>query len=96
MADVLDRPYEFLRRVEEHLADLVVKTEAELVSAMLQEWVYQREYAHPKHIGKPQALDGIATYQKRIRHLREQLQVYEDYAEQHNLAILLVRERDDG
>jgi len=65
----------------EALLEIYHGKQKELMLARVQEFLYQREYANPKKIGKSQAEEGIAIYQKNMKHLREQLTAIEGFAE---------------
>lgn len=85
----MDNEYEFIKPLEEHIKELMLGLERELVSAIVQLHLYRCEYETNKHIGKQQALEGVATYEKRVRLLQENIQVYEQYCSDKAIAINL-------
>ena len=53
----------------------------ELMMSRIQNWLYLREYADPQKMGKSQAEEGAATYQKNMKYLEEQLVAIKGFAE---------------
>ena len=82
-----EKEYEFIVTQEEHVANLIKKTEEDLVNSMIQQWIYQREYLNPVHIGKNEAHENVLKYQKRCDYLKENLEVYKLYARQKGIVI---------
>jgi hypothetical protein len=70
-----------------YLARLIEKNEEEYVSCLVNEWVYMGEYAKPTNIGKQQAEEALATYQKRAKYLQESLAIYRLYAKEHKIKL---------
>lgn len=68
------------KRELEHIRDLHRSMEQELTNMRVQAWVYRKEFEHPQHIGKEEARKNLEIYEKRIQFLKENLQVYEQYA----------------
>lgn len=83
------KDWDFIKPIGEHIKDLMLKTEQELIDMRIKEWIYQLEYADPKNIGKPQAIDAIAQYQKRQKYLKENLEIMEKYCSDHGIGIEL-------
>ena len=73
------KPWEMTTSIEEHIKELIKNAERDLVNAKVQEHMFQLEYAKPKNIGKEEAMQGIATYQKRQRYLEDILFAYAQY-----------------
>ena len=66
--------------------DLIIKDrEQKLMEMRVQEWTYQREVADPKNISKALATEHVATFQKRIRYLKEEIELYWQYKENYDL-----------
>lgn len=61
--------------------ELLRKLKQDLAEAEMQEWVFTKEAVDPKHMGKQQAESSLAIYQKRIRFLKENIQMVYLYAE---------------
>ena len=71
----------------EYLKLLIKKNKEDLMNNMVQEWIYLQEVIKPIHMGKSQAETALAQYQKRVVYLKENIQVYEMYAQEHNIAL---------
>ena len=66
--------------------DLIIKDrEQKLMEMKVQEWVYQGEVADPKNISKTLAMEHVATFQKRMRYLKEEIELYHQYKEEHDI-----------
>lgn len=70
-----------------HIANLIHSTEEEMVKAKMQEWIYFMESLKPVHIGKAEAEKNMGTWQKRAQFLKENIEVYRQYAQQHGITI---------
>lgn len=82
-----EQRWELMKPEAEHIKELMLKAEEDLVNMRAQEHMYQLEYTNPVHIGKPEALEKIAIYQKRIRNIEQNLFAYKMFA--HNKGIEL-------
>ena len=67
---------------------MVEETEQDLLKLRVTESVYQKQVADPKQISKTQAEDYLAQLQKRIRYQEEQIEIYWQYAEEHNVELV--------
>ena len=84
------KPQEVVLSKEEEgelLKKVIEDFKKDLVSAKVQESVYIREVIDPVNIGKRQAEEGVATYQKRIKYLQEIIQAVQMYAEDHSIIL---------
>lgn len=71
----------------ELINEVIHKHKLDLMEMMVREHIYQLEYAKPTNISKSQAEEGLATYQARIRHLKENIFALELYAKDHNITL---------
>lgn len=67
------------------LRQIINDFKKDLVSAVVQEFIYQKEVVDPVHIGRQQAESNVAEYQKRIRFIKENIQAIRMYAEDHSI-----------
>lgn len=74
-----------MKDIKRHIENLIEKAEEELALATVQEWIYQREYADPKHITKAKAEESLGIFQKRIKYLEQNIEVYKLYMEENNV-----------
>lgn len=70
---------------KKYIEQLIENTERDLVNMRVQENMYQKEYAKPKHISKAKAEESLLIYQKRIKFLEENIEVYQLYIKDHEL-----------
>ena len=73
--------WQLLTSEDKHVRELVRKTEEDLINTSIQQWVYQKEYMSPQHIGKNEAHEKVKMYMKRIEFIEENLEVYKLYAQ---------------
>lgn len=66
---------------KEILQEIYKDKQKELMLSRIQEWLYQREYADPQKMGKSAAEEGLAIYQKQIKHIEQQIVALESFAE---------------
>ena len=71
----------------EILTEIYHDKQKEFMLSKIQNWLYTREYANPQKIGKQQAEDGMAAYQKNIKHVEDQLVAIKSFAESLGLEI---------
>ena len=76
-----------IKPFKEHLKDLILKTEQEIVDVTIKEWMYLLETLKPVYLGKQQAEENMGIYQKRKKFLEENIQVYKKYAKDHDIKI---------
>lgn len=79
--------YQFLKPRVEHLKQLILDTEKELVFAEVNEQIYLEESVNPKHIGKDKAMQNLGTYQQHIVYLKQKLEILKGYAKAKDLQI---------
>ena len=68
------------QREIECLRELYATMEKDLVNMTVQAYFYRKEAENSVHIGKQQAEESLATYEKRIAYIKENLQAYVMYA----------------
>ena len=76
-----------LKKKEDHLRQLILDTEKELVFAEVNEWIYTQEAIYPKNMGKERAETALAEYQKHIGFLKQKIEILRMYAKNYNLQI---------
>ena len=69
----------------ELIKELINQFKKELISAKVQEFIYEQEYYKPTNISKAKAEEGMGIYQKRIKYLIENIEAVEYYAKHYDL-----------
>ena len=64
---------------EKYLDQLIEDEQKELVRSKVYEYGFQQEAADPKKMGKTQALEQLAVWQKHIRGCETRIGMYKEY-----------------
>ena len=63
-----------------HILEIIKQKEKDLVSSMVQAWVYQREVNQPTNIGLIQAQQNLDQHRKHEMYLKDQIDLLKNYA----------------
>ena len=68
-----------IKSENDYFCELLAEKEKELVKANLFSWIYGNEVANPTSIGKYQAEENLMEWSKRIKYLKEEIELMKRY-----------------
>ena len=81
------KEFEFLLPIEQHIKNIILKSEQELCTSRIQAWVYEQEVATPTHVGRQKAEENFGLFQKQGKYLEQNITLIREYAKAHNIQI---------